>query len=221
MIPDSTGSRSDTTHSKLTSSLSIFVPRRNERQSLSSLRSDSTGESSSAAEHALHSQTTSPWSHISFEPISDFAQRASSSSISILNASASAILHPVSLANVNNTRSSSLPDTEEERLRDATQRVMSHLLLLLKLSLNDRSIGFYRISEHMRKRVPQLVEDKHKLKQLTNEVSSANSDITDVRKQVATLERMESFHRIGKMISTSIQLAKEVASHEKEKKRIK
>lgn len=77
---------------------------------------------------------------------------------------------------------------------------------ILLLSLNDCSLGFYRISDHIHRKVPRIVETKRRLKQSSKRVEIAISDIEDVRKNVCDIERIESFYNINKMIERSIQI---------------
>lgn len=77
---------------------------------------------------------------------------------------------------------------------------------LLLMALNDCSLGFYRISDHIHRKVPRIVETKRRLKQSSEKVQVAISDIEDVRKNVCDIERIESFYNINKMIAKSIEI---------------
>jgi hypothetical protein len=79
---------------------------------------------------------------------------------------------------------------------------------LLLISLNDYSIGLYRISDHIHRKVPRIVETKKLIREKSRKVDIAVSDIEDVRKNVADLERLESFYNINHMIQQSIRILK-------------
>lgn len=83
---------------------------------------------------------------------------------------------------------------------------------ILLLSLNDCSLGFYRISDHIHRKVPRIVETKKKIRQLTEKVQIAISDMEDVGKNVRDLEYIESFYNISKMIEKSLDILKNSSS---------
>lgn len=74
--------------------------------------------------------------------------------------------------------------------------------------MNDCSIGFYRISEHIHRKVPRIVETKKELTKYSKLVDVATSDIEDVRKSICDIERIESFYNMTKMIEKTILLIK-------------
>lgn len=77
------------------------------------------------------------------------------------------------------------------------------------MALNDCSLGFYRISDHIHRKVPRIVETKKKLRNSRQKVQVAISDIEDVRKNVCEIERIESFYNINKMIQKSLDILKQ------------
>lgn len=77
------------------------------------------------------------------------------------------------------------------------------------MSLNDYSIGYYRISDHIHRKVPRIVELKKLIREKSKKVDIAVSDIEDVRKNVADLERLESFYNMNQMIQKSLSILKE------------
>lgn len=88
------------------------------------------------------------------------------------------------------------------------QQVVNDFTHILLLSLNDCSLGFYRISDHIHRKVPRIVDTKKQLQQSKNKVDIAISDIQDVRKNVCDIERIESFYNINKMIEQSMNILK-------------
>lgn len=77
------------------------------------------------------------------------------------------------------------------------------------MSLNDCSLGFYRISDHIHRKVPRIVDTKKKLRQSSQKVQVAILDIEDVRKNVCDIERIESFYNITKMIEKSLDILRQ------------
>ncbi|KAI9598970.1 hypothetical protein BDF19DRAFT_419279 [Syncephalis fuscata] len=70
--------------------------------------------------------------------------------------------------------STTTPETlAEERTRQAGH-ALAHAL---KTSLNDTSIGLYRVCEHVQKRVPQIVQDKRNLRRLEERVELGTANI--------------------------------------------
>ncbi|KAI9014501.1 hypothetical protein CLU79DRAFT_721732 [Phycomyces nitens] len=174
----------------LGSGLSIFVPR-HKRQS-PSIASQSTVGSTDPP--------SSPWSQVSFDQLSTYARRASST-ISILNNGAVSILNPAA------TSLHSLdPEEKEQRVQDRVSKVSDGVVNTLKLAVNDCSLGLYRVSDHIHRRVPRIVQEKANLIALANDVDTANLDISDVRKTVADMERIESFNSMAKMVKQSMAI---------------
>jgi hypothetical protein len=77
---------------------------------------------------------------------------------------------------------------------------------ILLLSLNDSSLGFYRIFDHIHRKVPKIVETRKRLESMDKRIDTANSDIEDVRKQVHEIERIETFCNIADMIKQSLEI---------------
>lgn len=83
---------------------------------------------------------------------------------------------------------------------------MAGIVRTSQLGLNDASLGLYRVYEHIQRKVPGIIADKHQLKETSVNVDTACSDIEDAGKLVADLEHLESFHRMASMIKTSISI---------------
>ncbi|KAI7899708.1 uncharacterized protein BX663DRAFT_520104, partial [Cokeromyces recurvatus] len=93
-------------------------------------------------------------------------------------------------------------DKKEQRIEQNITE-FKHILLLC---LNDCSIGYYRITEHIHRRVPKIVETKKKIKETSEKVNIAVSNIIDVKKSLNDIEHIESFYNINKMIQKSMKL---------------
>ena len=102
-------------------------------------------------------------------------------------------------------------EQEEKKKRRQQERIkqiaggFNHILLL---SLNDCSVGLYRVLDHIHRRIPKIVETKKKVRSSSQRVETAILDIEDVRKNVCELEQIESFFNISQMIEQSIASVK-------------
>ena len=77
-----------------------------------------------------------------------------------------------------------------------------------QLALNDCSYGLYRVFDHIQRKVPQIVDEKKRLRTTQEQVDTATEDIVDARKVVAEVEHLESFNSISDMIKSSLTIAK-------------
>lgn len=92
---------------------------------------------------------------------------------------------------------------------DGFPSVTDKLVTTLNYACNDYTLGLYRVSEHIHRKTPHMVNSKKQLRHLKELVDTANADITDAHKMVEDMARIESFHRMGEMIKTSLNLVKE------------
>ncbi|RKP09722.1 hypothetical protein THASP1DRAFT_28492 [Thamnocephalis sphaerospora] len=100
---------------------------------------------------------------------------------------------------------SATPDAlSEERARQAGRSIAS----ALKTSLNDVSLGMFRVCEHVQKRVPQIVEDKKAFRRLEERATTGNANMEDARKIVRTLSSMNTLHNVEVWLSQAIELSK-------------
>ncbi|KAI7891065.1 uncharacterized protein EV154DRAFT_538127 [Mucor mucedo] len=158
--------------------LSVLIP-----SSWSQQKKRTPSIQSSSSSNAVHSPS---WSTMSIDQLSLYARRASNSSLSML--------------------AGNVEDKKKIRQADKLQQAMQGFSQILLMSLNDCSLGFYRISDHIHRKVPRIVETKRRLRQSSQKVQVAISDIEDVRKNVCDIERIEAFYNINKMIAKSIEI---------------
>ncbi|KAI8092695.1 uncharacterized protein BX664DRAFT_384230 [Halteromyces radiatus] len=149
-------------------------------------------KTTSAAVSGWIDSTTPPWSNVSFDQLSKYARRASSSSLNLLNVTS---VLPIIKS-----------EDAEQRLVDRIHKVQRGYDRTLKLSLNEGSQGLSKISDHIHRRVPQLVSQRQQLQTLSEQVQLANGDLEDARQTVASMERIESFVRMEEMIQKSLDL---------------
>ncbi|OAD02631.1 hypothetical protein MUCCIDRAFT_112023 [Mucor lusitanicus CBS 277.49] len=145
--------------------LSLFIPTTWSQQQQQQSSSSNTRPSSIQSTSSSIALNSPSWSNLSFDQISLYARRASNSSISILT-----------------THQSEQEEKRRKRQRDKVQQVVNGFTHILLLSLNDCSLGFYRISDHIHRKVPRIVDTKKQLQQSKAKVDIAISDIQDVRK---------------------------------------
>ncbi|KAI8972286.1 hypothetical protein BDB01DRAFT_810748 [Pilobolus umbonatus] len=158
-------------------------------------------------EPSIQSQSSSTllspsWSMLSFDQLSLYARRASNSSLSLLNA-------PGTFSPKNPSITSSLEDeNKRRRLKEKIQQAINGFSQSFLLSINDSSLGFYRISDHIQRKVPDMVDTRKRLNQLSKRIDTANTDIEDIRRDVSDIERLEAFLNIHQMIRTSLGIIK-------------
>ncbi|KAI9331914.1 hypothetical protein BD770DRAFT_333465 [Pilaira anomala] len=163
--------------------LSVLIP-----SSWSQQKKGPASIRSNASSTQVHSPS---WSTLSFDQLSLYARRASNSSLTLL------------------ANNSDQEDKKRRRQRDKINQTIQGFSQILYMALNDCSLGFYRISDHIYRKVPRIVETKKKLRNSRQKVQVAISDIEDVRKNVCEIERIESFYNINKMIQKSLDILKQ------------
>lgn len=179
-------------------SLSVFIP-----TSWSQQKKKPESIQSTTSSNALRSPS---WSNMSFDQLSLYARRASNSSMSLLGGGNSSKAHSIEQE-----------DKKMKKQKEKLQQTLQGFSQIFLLSVNDCSLGFYRISDHIHRKVPRIVETKRRLKQSSKRVEIAISDIEDVRKNVCDIERIESFYNMNKMIERSIQILNKSNSRDNKK----
>ncbi|CAO3613103.1 unnamed protein product [Cunninghamella echinulata] len=132
-----------------------------------------------------------PWGNVSLDHFTNYARRASNSSLNLLN------VFPLSKSEVN-----------EQRLVEKVQKG-NQCYKTLQLSLKDNSKTLSKISEHIHRRVPQMIHQSQELNNMGKKVEDANSDLIDARDIVRNMESIDSFINMIDMIQHSIHLIKE------------
>ncbi|KAI9470635.1 MAG: hypothetical protein EXX96DRAFT_364038 [Benjaminiella poitrasii] len=95
---------------------------------------------------------------------------------------------------------------QENKEEKAIKKNINEFKHILLLCLNDCSIGYYRITEHIHRKVPRIVETKKKIQQTNERVKTAVSDIEDIKKNLDDIERIESFYNMNKMIQKTLKI---------------
>ncbi|CAG8499955.1 11542_t:CDS:2 [Ambispora leptoticha] len=72
--------------------------------------------------------------------------------------------------------------------------------------LNDSSLGLYHMSEHIRKKVPQFVEEKKNLIALSNTLDLATANITDSRKIIENISNLKQFTNITNLLKNTLEI---------------
>ncbi|CAO3660232.1 unnamed protein product [Rhizopus stolonifer] len=147
------------------------------------------------------SQTPSQLSALSLDQLSLYAKKISNATLYPFNTSSSSS----STSSIKQNK-----DTEQRKkaLRMKIDQASNGFLRIVLLSLNDRSLKFYTVSEHIQRKVPRLVESKKKMRQLSEKVETANLDIEDAQKSIRDMEQTDSFLNISNMIKSCIELIK-------------
>ncbi|CAO3636090.1 unnamed protein product [Cunninghamella blakesleeana] len=127
-----------------------------------------------------------PWNTVSLDHFTNYARRASNSSLNLLNV---AFVFP------------STKTEGSEQLENGSYKT-------LQLSLKDNSQSLSKISEHIHRRVPQMIHQSQELNKMGQKVEDANSDLIDARDIVRNMESIDSFVNMIDMIQHSIDLIK-------------
>ncbi|KAF9948998.1 hypothetical protein BGZ72_009146, partial [Mortierella alpina] len=67
-------------------------------------------------------------------------------------------------------------------------------------SLNDSSLVFYRVNEHIHKKVPLLVQEKKALVEIRKSVETANQDMEDARQTISSMQRISELSHIEDLL---------------------
>ncbi|KAF9133159.1 hypothetical protein BGX30_012401 [Mortierella sp. GBA39] len=71
-------------------------------------------------------------------------------------------------------------------------------------ALNDASLVFYRVNEHIHKKVPVLVQEKKALVSIRKDVETANQDMEDARQTISSMQRITEFSTIEALVQRSL-----------------
>ncbi|KAI8062542.1 hypothetical protein BC940DRAFT_370137 [Gongronella butleri] len=91
-------------------------------------------------------------------------------------------------------------DDTQAYLADKAQKVQRGADKSLLLCLNGSAMGLSRISEHIHKRVPEMVDQAHQWQAKTEQVQRANADLQDASATLSTLQRIDSFAHMDEML---------------------
>ncbi|CAI2165295.1 15135_t:CDS:2 [Funneliformis geosporum] len=80
---------------------------------------------------------------------------------------------------------------------------------------NDSSLGLFHMSEHIRKRVPQIVDEKKGLIGLTKEVEITIEDMKDSCETVESMPKIPCFNNINEMLKSTLAIVEAVKIKEK------
>ncbi|KAI7864965.1 hypothetical protein BDF14DRAFT_1883808 [Spinellus fusiger] len=153
----------------------------------------------------------SAWSHVSLDQVTSYARQASQS-IRFLSMYPSTSASTSTSTNAStSTSTSTIKSTclaADEKRGRLHERTLKGLSKTLKLSLNDCSLGLYRVSDHIHRRVPRLVQDTSRLTTLGHDLETAILDIVDVRRVVGDMEPTQSFYHMSKMIKASLDIVR-------------
>ncbi|RUS17503.1 hypothetical protein BC937DRAFT_89896 [Endogone sp. FLAS-F59071] len=152
------------------------------------------------------SSVDQPWPiSASFDQLNFFNRRASISSTNLLKTGSFSTISTL--------------EAVELQLKERVKKATFDTSLVIKSMLNDASVGLYRVTEHIQKKVPAIVDEKltntvihnrrdtqRSLAALAVQVDCANSDVSDARKTVTELLRNQCINSVGEMLRKSIEL---------------
>ncbi|KAF9359915.1 hypothetical protein BGX34_008073 [Mortierella sp. NVP85] len=91
-------------------------------------------------------------------------------------------------------------------LQNKARKLSIHLSESITGVLNDSSLVFYRMNEHIHKKVPQFVEEKKALASIRRNVETANQDLEDARHTISGLQRITELGTIEELLKRSLAL---------------
>ncbi|GES86671.1 BLOC-1-related complex subunit 8 homolog [Rhizophagus clarus] len=104
------------------------------------------------------------------------------------------------------TGGSNSVDSPDPVIQDAIlkEKVKKDLEIYGRQLYNDSSLGLYHMSEHIRKRVPQIVEDKKVLTNLTKDVEITLEDMKDSCEVIESMPKIPCFNNISEMLKRTL-----------------
>ncbi|CAG8577865.1 2238_t:CDS:2 [Paraglomus occultum] len=94
----------------------------------------------------------------------------------------------------------------EIALRDMAKKATEDIESCTRYLMNDSSLGLYRITDYIHKKLPQIVEEKKGMKTVGNEVNIANSNARDSLDVVKSMQSIPSVDNISDMLKTTISI---------------
>ncbi|KFH65766.1 hypothetical protein MVEG_07870 [Podila verticillata NRRL 6337] len=85
-----------------------------------------------------------------------------------------------------------------------SRRMSIHMSETINGVLNDSSLVFYRVNEHIHKKVPILVQEKKALANIRKNVETANQDMEDARQTISSMQRIAELGRIEELVNRSL-----------------
>ncbi|RIB16011.1 hypothetical protein C2G38_2191124 [Gigaspora rosea] len=98
------------------------------------------------------------------------------------------------------------PLAQETLLKEMAKKASGDFEAFLNQSYNDSSLGLYHMSEHIRRRVPQIVEEKRGLINLEKDLEITISDTKDSYELVKSLQTISNFENIGNLLKSTLDI---------------
>ncbi|CAG8803289.1 20993_t:CDS:2, partial [Racocetra persica] len=98
------------------------------------------------------------------------------------------------------------PLAQETLLKEMAKKASGDLEAFLNQLYNDSSLGLYHMSEHIRRRIPQIIEEKRGLINLEKDLEIAISDAKDSYTLVKSLQTISSFKNIGDLLKSTLDI---------------
>ncbi|KAG0199131.1 hypothetical protein BGX28_007540 [Mortierella sp. GBA30] len=89
-------------------------------------------------------------------------------------------------------------------LQSKARRMSVHLAESITNVLNDSSLVFYRVNEHIHKKVPLLVREKKALVEIRKNVETANQDMEDARQTISSMQRITELGDIEELLKRAL-----------------
>ncbi|KAF9278070.1 hypothetical protein BGZ68_008806 [Mortierella alpina] len=92
-------------------------------------------------------------------------------------------------------------------LQTKARRMSVHMADSITNSLNDSSLVFYRVNEHIHKKVPLLVQEKKALVGIRKSVETANQDMEDARQTISSMQRISELSHIEDLVKRALAVS--------------
>ncbi|ESP00627.1 hypothetical protein LOTGIDRAFT_230826 [Lottia gigantea] len=110
-------------------------------------------------------------------------------------------------------------DFVDPELNDKTHKVAEKVSENLNIIANDASLAFFRIQEHVRKTLPQLVDQKHEVQDIHKKVQGAGFDAEYATNAVKTMNGSAThFHNIQDLLKNAMFMKQQIDYEENRRK---
>ncbi|KAF8933729.1 hypothetical protein BGZ47_010744 [Haplosporangium gracile] len=89
-------------------------------------------------------------------------------------------------------------------LQIKARKMSIHMSETITGAFNDSSLVFYRVNEHIHKKVPVFVQEKKALMSIRKYVETANQDLEDARQTISNIQRIVEFSAIEALVHRSL-----------------
>ncbi|XP_061192291.1 BLOC-1-related complex subunit 8-like isoform X2 [Saccostrea echinata] len=116
------------------------------------------------------------------------------------------------------TTSNLFREAQDEEMEHKVKKVAEKISESMNIVANEPSLAFFRIQEHVRKSLPQLVEQKHEVLETQQEVQGASFDTEYATHAVKSLHKSSvHFQNIQDLLKNAIFMKQQIDYEEDRK----